>query len=207
VLGTRLDLTQRVGEPGSENEGRALTELALLEGSALLCGTRVEAGQLATAVDGRFAHAREAKDLLLVTSWVNELLAFEPGREREFQERVDALLAMLGRTKVAHLYEWEIRSLGDHCALPLLRYVESEGSNAEPRQRHEAARILADVADVTQLAGLAALLDDADPEVRVSAARGVARLTGGLPGDSPGSFAEPDFAERAARWRAVLERR
>ena len=207
VLGTRLDLTQRLGAAGSEHAGRELTELAVLEGSALLCGTRVEAGMLATALDGRFEHVREAQDLLLATSWVNELLAFEPEREREFQERIDALLAMLGRTKMAHLYEWEIRSLGDHCALPILRYVESADSRGEPARRRDAARILADVAAPRHLAGLAELLTDADAEVRVSAARGIERLTGGLGSGDAADFRGDGFAELAARWRAELERR
>jgi hypothetical protein len=207
VLGTRLDLAQRIGAQGSEHAGRELTELAVLEGSALLCGTRVEAGTLATALDGRFVHAREVEDLLVVTSWVNELLAFEPDREQEFQARVDSLLASLGRTKMAHLLEWEIRSLGDHCALPLLRFVESEESRGESARRRDAARILADVATLQHLPGLAELLTDADPEVRVSAARGIQRLTGGIVAGSPDDLAGSGFAEHAAAWRAVLERR
>lgn len=144
--------------------------------------------------------------MLLATSWVNELLAFEPDREQEFQQRVDALLAMLGRTKMAHLYEWEIRSLGDHCALPLLRYVESPDLFVEPHQRQDAARILADVATRQHLPGLLALLDDPDPEVRVCAARGVARLTGRFPDESPESFRATDHAERARAWRERVER-
>lgn len=207
VLGTRLDLAQRLGAPGSEHAGRELTELTVLEGSALLCGTRVDAGNFATALDGRLEHVREAQDLLLATSWVNELLAFEPEREREFQQRIDALLAMLGRTKMAHLYEWEIRSLGDHCTLPLLRYVESADSRSEPGRRRDAARILADVAAPRHLASLTELLTDQDPAVRVSAAHGIERLTGGLAAGSPADFAGADFATRAARWAAELERR
>jgi hypothetical protein len=152
------------------------------------------------------ARAR-GEDLLLATSWVNELLAFEPGREQEFQERIDALLAMLGRTKMAHLYEWEIRSLGDRCALPLLRYVESEGSRGEGGRRRDAARILADVAAPRQLQGLAELLTDSDPAVRTSAARGIERLTGGLSAGAPEDLAGPGFAELAARWRAELQGR
>lgn len=207
VLGTRFDLAHRMGAPGTEHAGRELTELAVLEGSALLCGERVEAGRRATALDGRFAHAEEAEDLLLITSWVNELIAFEPDRSAEFQERVDALLAMIGRTKMAHLYEWEIRSLGDHCALPLLRYVESEDSRSEVARRRDAARILADVATVQHLGGLAELLNDPDPEVRVSVARGILRLTGGYLGGSPEDFAGQGFAERAAQWRERLKGR
>jgi len=207
VVGTRLDLAQRIAPAGSADAGHALTELAVLEGRALLCGTPVEAGSLATAVDGTFAHARAADDLLLLTSWVNELIAFEPDHAHELQERVDALLAMLGRSKMEFLYEGEIRSLGDHCALPLLRYVESEGSLDEVARRRDAARILADVAAPEHEDGLAGLLTDPDPEVRTSAARGLVRLTGGFASGVPEDFAGPRWAELAAAWRAELARR
>jgi RNA polymerase sigma-70 factor (ECF subfamily) len=201
VLGTRIDLAL-VRETPPDAPARERAELVVLEGRALLCGTPVEAGQRALALDGRFEHAEEARDLLVATSWVNELLAFEPEHTSEFQARVDALLAMLGQTKMEHLYEWEIRSLGDHCALPLLRYVESPGSCDTPHRRHDAVRILADVATRAQLDGLLGLLADADPEIRVTAARAILRLTG-RPLGEPEDLRVDDFARVAEAWRAA----
>jgi len=205
VLGTRIDLALTRETP-PDAPARERAELAVLEGQALLCGTPVVAGQRALALDGRFVHAEEARDLLLATSWVNEQLAFEPEHAPEFQARIDALLAMLGATKMEHLYEWEIRSLGDHCALPLLRYVESPGSRDAPHRRLDAARILADVATRAQLDGLLGLLDDPDPELRVTAARGVLRLAG-RPLGEPEELRRADFAPVAEAWRAALRAR
>jgi hypothetical protein len=205
VLGTRIDLAL-VREMPPDAPARERAELAVLEGKALLCGSPVEAGQRALALDGRFEHAEEARDLLVATSWVNELIAFEPEHAPEFQARVNALLAMLGATKMEHLYEEEIRSLGDHCALPLLRYVESPGSCDTPHRRHDAVRILADVATRAQLDDLLGLLTDADPEIRVTVARAIVRIAGRPPGD-PEDLRGTDFARVAEAWRAELRSR
>ena len=70
----------------------------------------------------------------------------------------------------------------------------------------EAARILADVATREHLGHLAALLDDPDAEVRVSAATALVRLAGRRLGD-PEALRGDGFARVAEAWRGALAER
>src|SRR5262249_36103599 len=77
-------------------------------------------------------------------------------------------------------YEDEIRALGDHCVLPLARYIQSSAFTGplEQRRRVQAARILSDVAQPWSIPELITLLKNPDGEVRYYAARGLNRLAG-----------------------------
>ena len=117
-------------------------------------------------------------------------------------ERVNEMLAMLGRTKMAHLYEYEMRSLGDHCVLPLTRFVQSPQSNDDIYRRREAARIASDLASPAYIPAMIELLDDADPDVRVVAARALLRLTGSTRGFDEAYWRAADLEAGRASWRA-----
>ena len=76
------------------------------------------------------------------------------------------------------LYEQEIRGLGDHCVLPLIRYIESDRSAGQEFKRTEAAQIVADVATPRDIPDLLGLLNDENGDVRAAAATALQRLTG-----------------------------
>ena len=114
------------------------------------------------------------------------------------------LFARIGKTKVSYLLEDEIRSLGDHCVLPLRSYLLSAGSRQEPKKRALAARILSDVTQPWFVPEFIDLLMDEDGEIRYYAATGLARLTQRNFGTSAEAWRDDSANERAlhhARWR------
>jgi HEAT repeat protein len=107
------------------------------------------------------------------------------GRDnKELAARIDDILAQIGEGKTAYFSEEEIRKLGDHCVLPLTRFIQSDRSLGPERQqrRIEAARILADLAQTCSIPDLINLLADKDREVRFYAAQALVRLTRETPG-------------------------
>ena len=124
-------------------------------------------------------------DPLLRTSWTHELLALRQPEDGELGRRVDQMLAALGEAKLRHLYEEEIRRLGEHAALPLLRCLASSAEGPDAERRHTAARLSADLAGPRDVPDLIELLADGDAEVRSHAARGLQRLTGYDQGRTP----------------------
>ena len=154
------------------------TELVVLEGEARFGGQTVAEGYRGTAEEGAIQGIVRVRDLPLVSSWINELLTLEGHDREELHAQVASLLGQLGRTKMELLYEWEIRSLGEHCVLPLFHFIRSEEPGASRRQKQTAAFILADVAGVAHLERLVLLLEDDDGIVRSHIARGLARIVG-----------------------------
>lgn len=137
----------------------------------------VRSGEAAELVDGQLTLEPRHADALLATSWMHDLLVRRGHDSPELHQRVDRLLAHVGRSKVTNLYEDEIRSLGEYCVLPLMRFVQSPSSRNEPAQRATAMRVLADVAPPWLIADLIELLSDDDRQVRVLAAAALLRLT------------------------------
>jgi ferric-dicitrate binding protein FerR (iron transport regulator) len=138
--------------------------------------------------------------LLQATGWVTEILRLKGHNNEELSKRIDDLLAQIGQTKTGYLAEEEIRLLGDHCVLPLTRYLQSKRSQGERARRQMAARILADVAQPWSIKDLIGLLKDDDREVRSQAAAGLRRLTGRTFGlDPPAWRTAPQTACDGAR--------
>lgn len=178
ALGTTLDIAHALRN----------TTLTVLDGRARMGPHTVGAGFRCAVVDGAIEEPEPARDLTILTNWVHEILALKEDRT-ELNLRINELLAMLGRTKMEHLYEWEIRALGDRCAFPLTCYIQSAESRKDSPRRQKAARILADAAGPTSVPDLVGLLRDADPSIRTEAARGLGRITGHTLG-YPGSYWE-----------------
>lgn len=181
ALGTSLDISHvaRTSETHEKKEaGENVTTLVVLEGKARFGGRTVDRGQRCRIVDGRNEEPQPLHDLALHTKWVHEILRLKGGDDGELERRVNEMLARIGEAKMAHFYEPEIRAMGERCALPLLRYVQSPQSRANPQRRHSAARILADIAGPSLVPDLVELLEDSDPEVRVHVAGGLKRITG-----------------------------
>jgi hypothetical protein len=165
---------------------------------------RLQAGDSARVIGDDVESANGAFEPLLDASWMHPLLIQKGFADSELNERVNGLLAQLGRAKMSFLFERDIRGLGEYSALPLLRFVESTLSEEDVGRRQQAASILADVAPAWMVPDLIALLGDTDPVVRVAAARALTRLTGQTQGISPEQWRESGDVWGSAheRWLA-----
>lgn len=162
-------------------------------------------GEGVRIVGGKVSTSRDVGDSLLSASWIHPLLAKKGHGDPELNERVDELLARIGHSKMSMLYEREIRSLGEYCVLPLIRYVQSPISQNDPGRRASAMAIIADLAPSVLLGELLPLLQDGSPEVRYQTARVLFRLTGETQGVRPEDWRRPltddnPAIELWARW-------
>jgi ferric-dicitrate binding protein FerR (iron transport regulator) len=184
------------------------TVVTVIEGTARVesetDSATIHAGQSATITGGRVSEVRRVYDTSLVTAWINELLAVKGPDDPEFTARLNDILAQLGQAKLSYLYEEEIRRLGDHCVLPLVRFLESSRSQGDERKRVRAAGIVADVAQPRSIPLLIELLADENPEVRSHAARGLERLTSRDQGRPAAQWSET-WASCAPTYRAWQE--
>lgn len=189
ALGTKFDIARKSAE----------TVLSVLEGSTRVEGNGtdevVASGEVAKIVDGKVA-SKDSLDpmmLVLTTRWVNEILVLKGRDNPELARRVDDILAQLGQLKGDFMDEKEIRALGDRCIIPLARYLQSPRSQGDgkARSRLAAANILADLAQPWAIPDLIELLNQADPQVRFHAARGLERLAGTNLGCPAGQWRQP----------------
>jgi hypothetical protein len=171
ALGTRFDFSRRQGKQ----------TLVVFEGTTQVRGQSGEAlvhsGEGLDIEDGKLGQPQRLYDLSLAERWIDEILVLKGRDNPELAQRIDDLLARLGEDKLQYLYESEIRGLGDHCVLPLTRYIQSDRSSAEPKRRRQAATIIADCAQPWCIPYLIELLSDRDGDIRAAADRGLRRLT------------------------------
>jgi FecR protein/Putative zinc-finger len=201
ALGTEFDILRQ----------RTETVLSVLEGETRLDikdnSQVVKEGFAARIQNGRLQELRKLNPK--VDDWVRDFILLKGRNNPEVHSRVmrdlNDILAQLGAAKMAYADESEIRSLGDHCVMPLTRYLQSERSKAEPdrRKRHTAARILADLAQPWSVGELVDLLGDTDGEVRFQAARGLKRLTGAAFGELEDwrNKSAPELKPRLEDWQ------
>lgn len=134
-------------------------------------------GQAMAMVEGQPEEVAYHGDALAATSWQMPLLAQKPPEDSELQSRLDAMLAVIGETKVSYLYAEQIEELGPAGTIPLLAYVRSPASQAHPQRRQRAMQLVQKMASADQLDAVRALLSDSDPVVRNSAAATIRRLS------------------------------
>src|SRR5262249_35136250 len=137
----------------------------------------VRSGEAATIINGQIDHKDQVRELALATSWVHGILILKSRDNKELAKRLDDILAQIGQGKAEFMAENEIRSLGDHCVLPMTRYIQPERSQANRNKRQMAARILSDLAQPWSIPDLIKLLADDDKDVRYQAAKALRRLT------------------------------
>jgi hypothetical protein len=204
AVGTQFDLWSQPAE----------ARLSVLDGQTKVRGpwggdTVVETGQVAKIVNGRVTDLHQGHNLLQATAWVQELLVLKRRDDKELAQRVNDILAQIGMTKESSFSDDEIRSLGDHCVLPLTRFIQSDRSRGRPDQRVRAARLIADLAQPWSIPDLIDLLADDDAEVRFSAARGLARLVPEEQPLSPAACRDASAGEREEaikKWRTWWEK-
>lgn len=164
---------------------------------------RLKPGEVARVDGGRLIIEPYHADALLATRWMQPLLILKGHDSPELHERIDRMFANLGRSKLDNLYEDEIRSLGEHAVLPLLRFVQSPPSRDEPERRRRAMLIVSDMAPTWLVGELIDLLADDDPPIRVAAARALSRLTRQTHDRDPVAWTAPleELAPSLERWR------
>jgi ferric-dicitrate binding protein FerR (iron transport regulator) len=204
ALGTQFDLWRQPAE----------TRLAVLQGATEVDGQGprelVKTGEVAKIVGGRVEEKSPAHDLVAATRWVNELFILKSRSNPELGRRVDDLLAQLGDTKTSSMSEVDIRALGDHCVLPLTRFIQSDRSKGREQRtrRVEAARILGDLAQPWSIPDLIKLLDDEDADVRYFASLGLRRLTRETLGCEPNAWRDQShqtLGQARERWQGWWE--
>ncbi len=198
---SNASLISTVSERGEIRLTAARGEVELRAGEAK---RKLPRGDTVTIQGGQFMLLPHQEDALLAATWIDTLLVRKGHADPELLARVDGLLASIGHAKASMLYEQELRGLGEHCVLPLLRYVQSDISTQERPQRQKAIRIVADLAPPWAVGDLIPLLADADAEVRFQAAAALRRLTGQDHGREPQAWRNPwtDCTPTFVMWKS-----
>jgi len=138
---------------------------------------KLEPGERLTFADREAPGVSRRGNPLLATSWQLPLLVRRSPADEELQSRLAAMLATIGESKAAYLYESQIRDLGPLGALPLLAFVQSPRALEQPQLRERAMRLAADLASSSALPTLRLLEQDPDPQIQALARSAVSRLT------------------------------
>lgn len=191
------------------------SQLTVLRGDTVVEGKGkravIKQGERVKISKGLVSERGPVYDMFRETRWINEILLRKGRDNKELTDRVNGLLAQLGESKMAFLSETEIRSLGDHCVLPLTRFLLSPSStNGElERKRPLAAHIVGDLAQPWSIPDLINLLNDQHGEIRYHAARALQRLTQQNQGIEPNDWrrAGADKLQQDGRrkWQAWWE--
>ena len=136
----------------------------------------VEPGEVLTFTSGKIDSELHHSDVLHETSWQLPLLLQRSPQDNELRSRLLRLLAVIGKTKMSYFYEDQIRQLGPAGSVPLLAFVRSIDSLKDPELRHQAMRIVADLAPPSTLPDLEILIHDGDAVVRQFSVHAIRRL-------------------------------
>jgi len=168
--------------PRVENGAPAATAIRVLDGSVNAVAKKfkatVYAGFWASALGAQLNTPDPAKNGSLDTAWVHPLLAERGRADEEINNRMMELVGILSKEKPDPV-EAALRPLGDLATPELARYLARPPHPAQAERRAAAARIIAETGTLKSAAALVTLLKHSEPEVRVIAARGLARLNGG----------------------------
>lgn len=164
------------------NGDPAATAIMCLEGKAFAQGPRFPlnlfAGFWASGVGKQLNTPDPLKNGALDTSWVHPLL-LERGKEsEETANRAMELINILGK-ETPDPVEPAMKTLGDFVTPELVRFLQRSTLPQQMAKRAAATRIIAEAGTMKSASALAGLLQHPEPEVRVIAAQGLARLAGG----------------------------
>ncbi len=149
-------------------------------------GRQLNSGEAVQIVGGRVDREYE-EDALLAMRWMLPLMAANADEVETFTERV---LATIGGAKASFVFEADLVQLGEPGAVPLLAFLQSTAADDRVEARQTAARVLSQTAGEAMTNDLINLLSDQDPEVRVSIASALLRLTGEDQGRPPEAWCD-----------------
>jgi len=136
----------------------------------------LQPGESVTFAGGKLSATAQHTDPLAATGWQLPLLALREPLDGELQQRLQQVLALVGRSKMAFLYEEQIRQLGPSGLLPLLAFVRSPESRENSELRVRAMSYAAEMATEAALPLFEALRHDDDPVIKKLANQAIARL-------------------------------
>lgn len=193
---------QLMTEVEEEGTVRVLSARGAVEAQAEGSVCNLSPGESTEVQSGHMTAVNHSHDPLLESNWMQPLLVRKGPNNQELAERIDAMLARLGETKISFLYERDIRALGEHALLPLVRYVRSELSSSDDAKRHRAMALVSDLATTWIIPDLVELLADDSPDVRAMSAAALHRLTGHDMNVPPEQWRAAPRPESAQAWRA-----
>lgn len=196
--------------PRVENGAPASTVMRVLEDNVNAVSKKFKANVFAgfwiTAVGAQLNTPDPAKNGSLDTAWVHPLLAERGLANAELGNRMIELVNILSKQQPNDPVEAALRPLGDLATPELARYLGKSPHPAQAERRAAATRIIAETGTMKSAAALVTLLQHSEAEVRVIAARGLARLNGGKDlgfGESVWKGDSPDAGRKA--WETWLK--
>lgn len=169
--------------PRVENGPPAATTMRVLDSNVNAVGKKfkavVWAGLWITAVGAQLNTPDPVGNGSLDTAWVHPLLAERGLANAEIGNRMMELVNILSNQTPNDPVEAAMRSLGDLATPELARYLARPPHPTQAERRAAAARIIGETGTMKSAPALVALLKHPEPEVRVTAARGLTRLNGG----------------------------
>jgi hypothetical protein len=202
----KFDLRFRIrgeNEPERKKVSRTVTTLAVMEGQLKMPSKRysqvVTAGYTAELVDAQLNTPDPTPNPTLYTAWVHELLS-RPKDDAEVQVRTNAILSELAIVKENDPQEAALLGLGERAAPAVFAYLKIPGTPFQLPRRRAAARVMGETAPAASAGDLAAILKDADADIRVSAAKGLKRLSGQDLGFDEAFWRGAKFADGHKAW-------
>ena len=169
--------------PRVANGPPAATTMRVLDSNVKAEGKKfkavVWAGLWITAVGSQLNTPDPAGNGSLDTAWVHPLLAERGLANAEIGTRMMELVNILSNQTPNDPVEAAMRALGDLATPELARYLARPPHPTQAERRAAAARIIGETGTMKSAPALVTLLQHPEPEVRVTAARGLARLNGG----------------------------
>lgn len=167
-------------DPLFKTVSRTETKIAVFESKVQVVSRRyaqyVTAGYSCNLVDAQLNTPDPTLQPMLGTRWTHPILVARGKSSDETSLRANAMLDRLGMVEKDDPSEAGMRELGEFAAPTLTMYLKTPGGASELPRRRAAARVLGDVAK--NPLDLLPALRDPDAQVRISAARGLKRLTG-----------------------------
>ncbi len=185
---------------------RSMTALCVFEGMADVrsrrTGQKVTAGYQCTLVDAQLNTPDVIAEGVLETHWVHALLRERGRATPEIEWRATEMLQQLAVQARNDPYDGALRGLGELALPALADYLGRSAGPADGPRRAAAARIVGEVATAKSAAILTGLLGNAEAEVRVQAARALARAAGKDLGYDESYWRGADGADGRKAWEA-----
>jgi len=196
-------------DPLRKTVSKTVTSVICFEGTTTVGSKRyaqkVTGGYECDLVDSQLNTPDPHEDPALCSSWVHDIiLARNPGSP-ELQRRFHSLLSMLSQSRSARA-EAVFRALPEGSAPFLAKFLRGPSQVIDVQRRKVAAAILADTAPLRLADDFVALLQDADADVRVSAAKGLERLAGKNLGFDEAVWRGDKTAEGVKAWDAWVKK-